>query len=414
MGKRAHKYRGLQSSSVGGKRLGDGPIRACDVPDGFERVKEAGDGNCLFHALARQALGDPRLASQARKEICDWMESNLPQSAARNASSALSESHWNMIVTQRRELLPAGVDKHAPILRYVQKMRRNREWGTGLEALCCAYCYGRAVHVWSPAGFSELRPPFRQENGQQCNMSPIRLLHNGRNHWDSLQPKADSPEHIQPAARNSAHEISVDGHDDTMLALVLSASLAETEVEYASEESLPYFVPADDEQDLRRTLAASAAEERRRLAQARGIGGWKPQTFSDDLQAPSSSTASPSTAHAPTDPIQADSVSVGEEQVQTSHNAGPRRNRWTRRLAAGAPESVGSEDRAARSAVALLADGMPPEVSACIAALSRIGFSDSEAAAIVVQSECNVEQVKALYAIEWDDSGRTVQMPFTS
>jgi len=54
------------------------------------------------------------------------------------------------------------------------------------------------------------------------------------------------------------------------------------------------------------------------------------------------------------------------------------------------------------------------ELEKCVAALIRVGLSSVEAAEALERNDRNVELVKALYGIDWDACGRTVQLPFTT
>ena len=236
------------------------------VPAGLRRVKEGGDGSCLFHAIARQALDDPDQAGLCRTQICDWMRSYLLPSAIASGRCPFTEPHLRMLQDQRAEFFghPNGSDPDAAALRYVQKMRRSDEWGSGLEALCAAYRYGRPVYIWSPEGTSVLEPP-------TAKPQPIRLSHNGRNHWDSLMPlEGHSVGNSKPVT---------DDDNDVAFQIALNASLASS-----SSNSQQQATVTTRERRLggeegaqfesRRSLAASAAlarleqEERKGLADA--------------------------------------------------------------------------------------------------------------------------------------------------
>mmetsp|Transcript_72057 Transcript_72057/g.157070 ORF Transcript_72057/g.157070 Transcript_72057/m.157070 type:complete len:456 (+) Transcript_72057:90-1457(+) len=272
-----------------GQALGGGgepeANRDSDVPYGYERVKEGGDGDCLFHALARQALGDTNLALQARRDVCEWMERQLPAMTSSSSSSSSSESelsaaHRELIRQQREELTKGSSEE---VHRYVKKMRCRGEWGTGLEALAAAYVYKRPVQVWSPDGFSELRSPATASFPSTAKPSdeadtsppaeaaapaavakpikssePIRLIHNGRNHWDSLAVRASD---AAPARGPSSKAKTQAEKAEEDLAFAVSLSLV---------ESFPSVAP--DERTERRKAAALAAEARLQKLQSRGLG----------------------------------------------------------------------------------------------------------------------------------------------
>lgn len=251
------------------------------MPAGFKRVGEGADGNCFFHAIARQALGDTKLCARARSDICDWMDVHLPPSAHASGQSDLAEHHRLMIMEQREEVLELG--RHgddAKVRSYVAVMRRSGKWGTGIEALCGAYVYGRPVHVYSPDGFSALEPPPSKAHGSG---EPIRLLHNGRNHWDSLFPleaSAGDSARPEPASkpammmrngvlqpRTAVEDVGGGGAAAQAPELLFGSSTKSPEL----AEERPAESPLDDAAAQRRARAA-AAEARMMQASSRGLG----------------------------------------------------------------------------------------------------------------------------------------------
>lgn len=381
------------------------------VPSGFERVRESGDGDCLFHCIARQALGDTRLAAQARRELCDWMEAHLPPSARAAGRSGLSDLHSRMIWEQRQELWAA--DDDAPALQYIQQMRRMGEWGTGLEAMCAAYRHARPVHIWSPDGYSELRPP-DGVGSSSSSSEPILLMHNGRNHWDSLRPLPGA----EPAAHRRRDAASKeDEARDEELALALSLSL----VAAFPDVGL-------DARDQRRAAAAAAAEQRGQHQASRGLTtkagpsaaaapepGVKPGMSRSAALALSAATAQASAVAAPEVPA------VSEDRAQSATGgepiaAGP----WDRRREARAAAALQTSADSTAGAAPALAAGLSlasvdqafNELEKCLEALQRVGLNGAEATEALAACNGDLERVKELYGIDWDDQGRTVQTPF--
>lgn len=426
-----------------------GPGGGCGTPGGpaapprLERVREGGDGNCLFHAIARQALGDTRLAHRARAEVCNFMEEHLTPSAAAAGRSLLSESHRQMVQAQRAEVLSCGPSDDV-VLRYVQGMRREGEWGTGLEALCAAYCYSRPVQVWSPTGYSELRPPASLLPPGNLE-KPIRLLHNGHNHWDSALPSA---------AASGAAAAGDEANDDSVLALALSQSSLSADREWALQGpgvSLTLF--DEDERAARRRTAAAAAEARQQRNTARG-GGDRRRLTRHGQQESARKPPAPTQTGPSSGSIGHSSTSGGDAKAKDSKAgdcavcadlggessmdgplgesdhcvcSGP----WARRRSARAAVAASPTDAApaAKTATADLGSSDQHTASAagsnqclgyldvlelenCIAALRGIGFTEDEAAEALARSDGEVERVKALYCIDWDASGRTLQLPF--
>lgn len=380
-------YSGM-GQALGGEEAA-APAPTGDAPAGLRRQRESGDGDCLFHAIARQALGDTHLAGQAREEICNWMEQHLPPSAAKSGRSALLETHRAMVWQQRPEILSCGSYDDAPVLEYVRKMRRRGEWGTGVEALSAAYCYGQAVHVWSPDGFSELLPPSSVRKGAS---EPIRLLHNGRNHWDSGLPTAGGSEGQKA-----------------------SSSRAAAAAEKEEEEDTPVVTfPAtcdQDERAARRAAAAAAAERRGEAAAQRGLGAPKARPA---LKRPEprpkvqEAAAAPAEAAAPAAPAAS----------SASADAAGAGNRWARARAARESAAASAAQESPESEGILISGAGTSQGSAAleegVEALCRVGMSRAEALEALVQNGGDLAQVKALYCIDWDSSGRTLQLPFSS
>jgi len=379
------------------------------VPSGFEKIRESGDGDCLFHAIARQALGDTTLAGRARRELCDWMEAHLPPSKA----SPLSDAHRSMIWQQRKELWESGED--GPALRYIQDMQRPGVWGTGLEAMFAAYHYGRPVHIWSPGGFSELRSPTAGSTLSGTSAEPIYLQHNGRNHWDSLR--------ALPGAAARPRDTEHVSAADEELALAMSLSLV---------ASFPEVVM--DEREQRRAAALAAAEQRGQQQAVRGIGT---STAAAKRAVKPSVAVALSAAAATAKPAEAtaapNSVAASGECDGSSTGAG----RWNRRQQAQAAESApGEASCAAPSAApgatptlvlhqpapadasagfALAADAQTSaELERALTALQEVGLSPLEASEALVVCNGDLGKLKELYCIDWDDEGRTLQMPYTT
>lgn len=382
---------------------GQGHIELTSV-DGIERIREGGDGNCFFHAIARQALGDTKKHLQARQEICDWMEAHLPPSAASSGRSDLSEAHRRLIMEQRSEVLAGNgaqdtSDIH--VIRYLKKMRREKEWGTGLEALCAAYVYRRAVHVWTPDGaHSELRPPPRL----LANAEPILLLHNGKNHWDSGQQR----EGFKGAAASSPTD-----EEDTALALALSASLEDAALQQAKDEEFEadapvFFDPSCDieERATRRALAVAAAEERQLQLAARGLG---PAAAAAERRRAAGLPAPPLAAV------------LHQEKAQSAPAAPSGGNRWSRRSVTSPESSSGASSSSsgpvtgstAASSFVLSVDDFEVEaLEECRQALLRVGLSQAEALEAISACGGDLHHLKELYGLDWDQEGRTILVPF--
>lgn len=370
-----------------------------NAPPGFERIRESGNGNCLFNAIARQALGDDRLAHRVRAEVCNFMETNLVPSALETGHSVLIEEHMRMIHAQREELLQFGSRDDSRVLQYTQKMRKNGEWGTGLEALCAAYCFQRPVHVWSPTGYSELRPPPNlSATGNTCE--PIRLLHNGRNHWDSARPVAVHRNVVNRDVASSSDQPKAE--DDPVVLLTLD----------------------EDERSARRRAALAAAEARERCCANRGIGNPS-RSRSAQTQLPQK--ASGTDQHEQEHGKQTNTDEANAMPTASNASSG---GRWARRresrFSGGAIDANNPTTSQLQTQPCQDADGTATadannvrlsnvsELEECVAALRRVGLSSAEAAEALERNDRNIELVKALYCIDWDAGGRTIQSPFAT
>lgn len=389
------------------------------VPPGLVRVREIGDGSCLFHALARQVFGSPDLARRVRTELCDWMQQHLSSaSEARCDPGSLSPEHWQLVRAQRAELFTGGsAGGNARSLQtYVARMRRHSEWGTGLEALCAAYVYRRPVLVWSPDGlFSRLDSP---HGLAKTGAEPIRLLHNGSNHWDSAMLIASSADcldagrdHEEDMSR--AIELSLRDHlkesrfgaasagrcDEATIDMArLHTDAASCALEGTNPSALaPLAAPARSPEEVaaQRALAAAAAEQRMQRMASRGLG--------------------PKAADKATVASKAKAATQSIEDSWPEALRGATSSSGVRAVVGGvvAPTAASASD----VATVVVDDTScrvlcPDDLENCMAALQRLGLSGEEAAEAIARCDADVEHVKALYSIEWDLHGRTLQLPF--
>jgi len=466
-----------------------------DAPAGLQRVRELGDGDCLFHAIARQELGDASLSGKARSQVCDWMQAYLVPSARNSGRCPLSQSHMQMLEDLLAELLgKGGVEGDAAMLRHIQRMRCHGAWGTGLEVMCAAYLYRRPIHVWCPRGAATFQPPL---SWLREGATPIRLLHNGRSHWDSAVTCTE--DFGEDAALASAIQLSIaDFEPDS--AESAGATGAKSSCFEGGTFPLQQAIPSE-RREVQRALAASAAVARQHQEEARGLGdpcrGAKLRQAQEkgtllgrlaercesagetmplgagmarierlkaaaDIRAPNilidgvhlgqvgSSTSSAAISTKDKEPSCHSEAGLGNDSAGVADNANTGTTtkhiakRWGRRnrdkdscseaVAPDKTKSVVQEDVAVGATnVASLpvlrlnvaegqednhcffaADVQTTSVAAlqeCIAALQRVGFSKEEAANILETCDGDIEKVKLLYGIYWED-GQTVQVPF--
>lgn len=111
-----------ESPPAGYARVDLATVAALFDSIGLTVVEEAGDGNCLFRALARQGLGNSELHVDVRRQICDLIA----------ASPALLRA------------LCDGVDAAA----YVAVMRDGGTYGTIVEVVYAQVLFKRPIFVY--------------------------------------------------------------------------------------------------------------------------------------------------------------------------------------------------------------------------------------------------------------------------
>ena len=133
-------------------------------------VAEASDGNCLFRAIARQALGDAGLHLRVRAELYAHM-------------------------TQYR----ADYEAWEPEFdKYVAQQLNSGVWGGELELKAAAAVYQRSVYAYQPqTDQGATRLTVHRAQGEGVLYSPLAQVpsptaqdicvwYEGRSHWNSL------------------------------------------------------------------------------------------------------------------------------------------------------------------------------------------------------------------------------------
>ena len=141
--------------------------------DRLEVLREQGDGNCLFRAVAHQIYGDTRFHHIVRDEVCDHFLDNREfydveflvdcGYTGHNAFNA-----FNYYVEQMR--IPIGKEG-------------GRRWGGEPEISAMSRIYQRNIHIW------RLGAPHGHPYGEFLNSAPIRLDYQGGNHYNSIKRK---------------------------------------------------------------------------------------------------------------------------------------------------------------------------------------------------------------------------------
>lgn len=344
---------------------------------------EPSQGDCLFCALSRQMpeLGDP---ASARHAVCEWLNDNIvprplsTSSTQGDTSTAVSDSHRAFIAQSYPELCIYD-ERSSAASDYVTQMRRSGEWGSGLEALGAAYLTRRPVWVWEGCVLGTprvLAPPCAPREA-----SPVGLLHVTGNHWQSVLVclAAAVAGRAQAAAATGGARARCDEPTDDGPLWHGGSWLTEDAREARRQRNLLRFQPAAPEppracgprfgargtgaaQDRSGPLAAArAALERAGLSSEEAVKAL--EAHGGDL-----------------------------ERVKALYGIGGDRTE-----AQGRPVSGPCNDVA--------------ELEAACAALQRVGFTLEEAAAAVQAEGGDLQKLKALYHLDWDQQ-RTVQDVF--
>lgn len=133
---------------------------------GFDVVKEEGDGNCQYRGLARQILGDPNRHDEIRQGLCDHMG-----------------KHPNFVGA----LVDGEVEVHATALEYIDSQRRNFAFGGELELASVVGLYRRPVWVFSLSvdGLT-LEMNEYGADAELASQAPVMFCFR-RRHYDSVQ-----------------------------------------------------------------------------------------------------------------------------------------------------------------------------------------------------------------------------------
>jgi hypothetical protein len=144
-------------------------------------IRQPGDGNCLYHALAH-GLGSGTSAGALRRELAEWVKGHPTE---RIADTPLSD--WVLW------------DSGECAQEYARRMARSG-WGGGIEMAACARLRRVNIHVYERKGGSSMGTFKRiscfdvpRTGGVRAGGTPARTLHVlycGGVHYDALEPAA--------------------------------------------------------------------------------------------------------------------------------------------------------------------------------------------------------------------------------
>lgn len=127
-------------------------------------VSVAGDGNCLFRAIAHQVYGDDELHEVVRQKCMDYMEANA--------------DFFSQFVEGGMETFHL----------YIAAKRQLACWGDDPEIQAMCELYDRPAEIWSydaQVGARKLRT-FHEATSAIAQLPPMRLSYYGGDHYDSV------------------------------------------------------------------------------------------------------------------------------------------------------------------------------------------------------------------------------------
>ena len=169
----------LIKKNVGPKDQRINKVKSPNLPAEFIRDKIAGDGNCLFRAIAKAVTGTEAHHLAVREAVCDFMmlDSNV---------------HDFRPLTLSRD----DSDPRVVVGNYIKKrkLRKNKEWGTDVEIRVAATMFQINIFVSLVGGFGvrsfvPYRPVFVNNTCMPpCDPMPCIYLYHvdtpGAEHYD--------------------------------------------------------------------------------------------------------------------------------------------------------------------------------------------------------------------------------------
>jgi hypothetical protein len=134
------------------------------------RVKEiAGDGNCLYRAIAHQVYGDENHYEIAKAKCLDYIE--------------LERDFFSQFIED-------GKNKFED---YISMKRINGVWGDDIEIQAMSEIYNRPVQIYSHSieplkTFHESNKSFNRYDERVPKLPPLKISYHGSSHYNSLVP----------------------------------------------------------------------------------------------------------------------------------------------------------------------------------------------------------------------------------
>eukprot|EP01112_Ceratiomyxa_fruticulosa_P004917 TRINITY_DN15480_c0_g1_i1.p1 TRINITY_DN15480_c0_g1~~TRINITY_DN15480_c0_g1_i1.p1 ORF type:complete len:189 (+),score=36.68 TRINITY_DN15480_c0_g1_i1:233-799(+) len=134
-------------------------------PFGLTIKDVAGDGNCLFRAIADQLEEDPKQHEKYRKGIVSFIASN-------------------------REMFEPFIEDDEPFADYIKRMGEDGEWGGNIELQATSLLYRINIIIHQLDA-----PRYEVVNFYERDIPSIQLSYHGGEHYASVKANLD----INPA-----------------------------------------------------------------------------------------------------------------------------------------------------------------------------------------------------------------------
>jgi len=197
---------------------------------GFLIKRMAGDGNCLFRAVADQVYGDSEMHDEVRRRCMDYMEKE--------------RDHYSQFVTE-------------DFTEYLRRKRMDQVFGNHLEIQAICEIYNRPIEVYA---YGHREPINIFHKYYFTDSAPIRLSYHYGNHYNAvIDPENPSvgvglglPELVNPGLemeRVIEQSIEDELYKDVVKASEWEATQKQLEEEILRQSAIEANVAPVDQQD---------------------------------------------------------------------------------------------------------------------------------------------------------------------
>lgn len=154
--------------------------RVSDAALGFVVREQAGDGNCLFRSISDQVYGTPEHHALLRDRCAQYISVERP--------------YFERFVAE-------------PFDDFLARIQRDGEWGDDVEIEALSEIYDCRVEIYGSYGHTLMRTFHEQCDAKRPN--PIRLMYEGRAHYNSLAPRRSGLEPIASWAPGEVEDAAI-------------------------------------------------------------------------------------------------------------------------------------------------------------------------------------------------------------